>query len=135
MTQPSRCALVVDDDPEVRATVAGLLEILGWSITQLEDGQDVARLAQSERPDLILMDVMMPLKSGFQAFQELRQDPTTSPIPVILLSAVNDYELGARHDAASIGRTLGVADPQGFLEKPVNLATLEAAIKAALAGR
>jgi len=127
----ARTALVVDDDPEVRATVSGLLEVLGWSVRQLEDGADVARTAVLESPDLIVMDVMMPLKSGFDAFEELRRDAATALIPVILLSAINQYELGAEHSVETIGKALDVPYPEGFLEKPVDLRALEAAIRQA----
>lgn len=132
MTMPARKALVVDDDPTVRATVTAFLEMKGWAVIQLEHGRDVSVVATSEYPDLIIMDVMMPLKDGFEAFKELKEDPRTVDIPVILLTAINDFELGARHDEESVGQRLGVPYPEGFLEKPVTMALLETAIQAAL---
>ena len=118
MSEKQKRAVVIDDDPDIRIIVKTLLEAQDWKVVEGIDGEDAWHLAFREVPDLIVMDVMMPKMSGFDALKELRGDPRTSYIPVILLTAVNDYELGAQHDAGSAGRRLRIRAPEAFLEKP-----------------
>lgn len=112
--------LVVDDDPDIRALVTGLVQLCGGEVAEMGSGGNLCELALQESPDLIILDVMLPDCSGFDLLQALRTDERTGHIPVIMLTGANDFELGRRHTAASLGRELGVRPPEGFVEKPPN---------------
>lgn len=84
---------MVDDEPHIRKLVAFSLEKRGHEILQAEDGPRGIAAAREHRPDLILMDVMMPMMTGFEAVERLKRDPETAKIPVVMLSAKSqEYE-------------------------------------------
>lgn len=85
--------LVVDDEPHIRRLVAFSLEKRGHEVSQAEDGPEGIAWAREHLPDLILMDVMMPMMTGFEAVENLKADELTAGIPVIMLSAKSqEYE-------------------------------------------
>ena len=127
MFTASKKALVVDDDPEVRSLVSLFLEGHGWETREGEDGDEAVALAVHDCPDVIILDLMMPQKDGFEAFKELREDMRTRHIPVVMLTAVNDFDLGEVHDAESIGRRLSVTPPEAFIPKPFDIDAVLAA--------
>jgi DNA-binding response OmpR family regulator len=82
-----RRILFADDDPGMRAIVSINLEAEGFEVTVVDDGD--AALSEIERllPDLVVLDVMMPGRDGFEVLQELKSRPATAAIPVVLLTA------------------------------------------------
>lgn len=116
--------LVVDDDPEFLKLIKMSLEEEGYRILCGFDGQMALHLARLEKPDLILMDVKMPLISGLKAFQYLRRNIETSRIPVILLSG----EIPAEEVYAAIGSAQRVA----HIRKPMELDYLHSIVRAFL---
>ncbi|MFL6661867.1 MAG: ATP-binding protein, partial [Rhizobacter sp.] len=84
---PRRKLLVVDDVPDNRALLADVLGRLGFEIAQAVNGQDGLAQAIATRPDLILMDTVMPIVDGLQAIRNLRQTPGLEAVPIISLSA------------------------------------------------
>ena len=96
--------LVVDDEPHIAKLISFSLEKAGHEITSASDGLTAITLARDEQPELILMDVMMPLMTGYEAVEKLKEDPETAEIPVIMLSAKSQQyekergiESGAAH--------------------------------------
>ncbi len=83
--------LVVDDEPHIVKLVAFALERNGHEVFQAADGVAGLQVAAEEQPDLILMDVMMPVMTGFDALERLKEDPETSDIPVVMLSAKSQH--------------------------------------------
>ncbi|NQW22956.1 MAG: response regulator [SAR202 cluster bacterium] len=79
--------LIADDEPDMRALLADLLMEAGHEVTEAENGQVAVQQVQNEMPDLVLLDVLMPLMNGIQVLQRLRDDPATKALPVILLTA------------------------------------------------
>ena len=79
--------LVADDDPDVRDVVVFKLEQVGHDVLVAEDGGTAPALARRELPELAVLDVMMPRMTGLDVCRELRADPATAGIPVILLTA------------------------------------------------
>jgi len=118
MKNKAKRILVVDDETLIRVNVGDLLRACGFDVSEASDGAEATRLAESENPDVILLDVNMPRVDGFTALKHLREDPTTAHIPVVMLSNINDYELGANYDPESIATHTGVRAPEAFLEKP-----------------
>ena len=127
-----KSVLIAEDDTDVLDFLRALLLGEGCEVYTANDGDDAVLTAIREHPDAIILDVMMPGKSGFEALRELRADSRTAHIPVIMLTAVNDYELGVGHDRESTGRKLGVAAPEAFLEKPVRSEALLEALATAI---
>lgn len=99
----SRRILVIDDDAMLQNCVVRYLEISGHSTITAEDGINGERLAQSERPDLILLDMRMPGRSGLSTLAALRASQATCTIPVIMLSGCDDdFDAARRAGAAQV---------------------------------
>jgi DNA-binding response OmpR family regulator len=79
--------LVVDDDPVILKLLEVNFEMEGFTVLTAKDGVEGVTRARKDRPDLVISDIMMPHKSGIELVQDLKQDPETEAIPVILLSA------------------------------------------------
>jgi PAS domain S-box-containing protein len=91
-TQPAPRILIVDDEPYNRGWLTRLLKIIGFSMQEAENGAEAIRLWQEWKPDLILMDVRMPVMDGLEATRRIRQHPGGTEIAIIALtaSALND---------------------------------------------
>lgn len=94
--------LVVEDEPDIRELISLTLQFGGFKVVQAANGEEAIQKAIELRPDLILMDVRMPIMDGFEACQELKRQPQTQDIPVVFLSAKGQdadikkgYEVGA----------------------------------------
>lgn len=94
--------LIIEDDVSMLNVYAKVLTFEGFKVESAEDGEKGVEKAKAEKPDLILLDIMMPRKSGFQVLEELKKDDETKAIPVILLtnlsseSVINEaFTLGA----------------------------------------
>lgn len=79
--------LAVDDEPHILKLVTFSLTSHGFEVIQATDGMSAITTAEKECPDLILMDVMMPLLNGYEACKRLKANPKTKHIPVVMLSA------------------------------------------------
>jgi DNA-binding response OmpR family regulator len=82
--------LVVDDDPDLVETVAMMLESKGCEVGKAYDGVEGEESIRKRRPDLLILDVMMPRKDGYQLCAELKADEATRSIPIVLLTAVGE---------------------------------------------
>ena len=82
--------LVVDDDPDLVETVAMMLESKGCEVGRAYDGVEGEQSVKERRPDLIILDVMMPRKDGYELCAELKANKKTSDIPIVLLTAVGE---------------------------------------------
>lgn len=118
--------LVVDDNLQNLELLQAYLEDLGCAIRTAHDGQECLHEVGAAQPDLILLDVMMPRMSGFQACEKLKSDPATRDIPIIMVTALN--EVSDVEKAVESG-----ADD--FLTKPVNKVELLARAKSLLSLR
>ncbi|UCF69174.1 MAG: diguanylate cyclase [Acidobacteriota bacterium] len=127
MTQiPRRRVLVIDDDPDVRDLVATLCRQAGVAIDQAGDAQSGIDRARQQRPDLILLDLKLPDRSGIEVARVLRADPTLAAIPVVMLSA-------HRTERAKVAAFEAGADD--YVVKPFSLAEIDARIRANLRKR
>jgi CheY-like chemotaxis protein len=123
--------LVVDDEPDTISFLTSILEEHGYDHISACDGVEGLELAQNEKPDLILLDLIMPEKGGIIMFQELRKDPDLSNIPVIIVSGASEvtgvdfrnfiFKQPHKEEKRAV-ETTGVArftEPNAFVEKPV----------------
>jgi PleD family two-component response regulator len=123
MMKPAARILVVEDDSGTAEFLSSLLAPENYQVTTAEDGASGLLRAQRDRPDLILLDVLLPGMNGFEVCQRLRQDPATAAIPIILLTA-----LGETKDKIT-GLKLGADD---YVPKPFDASELAARIERAL---
>ena len=82
-----RTVMIVDDEPDIRRLVSFTLTKHGYEVLEAADGLAAIELAEAERPDLILMDVMMPVMNGYDASKRLKEKDSTRGIPIVMLSA------------------------------------------------
>jgi twitching motility two-component system response regulator PilH len=117
--------LVVDDSPTETRIFMDALTKAGFRVETAKNGEEGVRFARRHGPDLILMDVVMPVLNGFQATRQLRGDPATAAIPIIIVSSKDqptDRTWGLRQGAVD------------YLVKPVDVADLIDKIGAILRG-
>ena len=101
--------LIVDDDADVREMLSQFFAIEGYSVLTAQNGRDALdQLHHGQPPDLILLDLMMPVMDGWQFRAEQQRDPDLAPIPVVVLSAV--------YNARERASMLGAVD---YMQKPV----------------
>ncbi len=105
--------LIAEDHPDSREALGALLEAFGFEVLLAVNGVEAVELARRDRPDLILMDVMMPALDGLEATRLLRASPETRDIPIITLTALDH----AREKALDAGAN-------DFLAKPINSGVL-----------
>lgn len=119
----SQCILVVDDDPQIVRLVRAYLEQSGYAVSSAADGAGALRLIRSERPDLVVLDLMLPDRDGWEITRIVRADPAFARTPIIMLTArVEDAD-------KVIGLELGADD---YLTKPFNPRELVARIRSVL---
>jgi CheY-like chemotaxis protein len=108
--------LVVDDDPDLVETVAMMLESKGCEVGKAYDGVEGEESIRQRRPDLLILDVMMPRKDGYILCAELKADPKTRDIPVVLLTAVGEAVPSTRYSHAD-----GMAtEADDYIAKPID---------------
>ena len=116
--------LIVDDSPTESFKISGVLKRHGHEVLAAESGEQALQVARDLKPDLILMDIVMPGLNGFQATRQSTRDPATAAIPVVMLTAKSqeaDRIWGERQGA------------RGYLVKPVDDSVLVATISQVLA--
>lgn len=101
--------LICDDEETVRALIRATLAGRGYTLVEACDGDQAIELARSLRPDLILLDMMMPGRTGLDVVQELRASPETAAMPVVMVTA--RAQSGDRRAAADAGADRFVAKP------------------------
>jgi len=116
----SRYVLIVDDDPDIVDTVAMMLESKGYEVGKAYDGIEGQESIGKRRPDLLILDVMMPRKNGYVLCSELKKQKETRDIPVILLTAVGEKVHSTTFSHAN-GKALEADD---YIPKPVDLKVL-----------
>jgi two-component system sensor histidine kinase ChiS len=84
--------LVVDDEPSIRRLLKVALTGRGFEVVEAEDGLQAIGMVESEHPDLVVLDVMMPGLTGHQVHDKLRQKPATKELPILFLSAAGTFE-------------------------------------------
>ena len=117
--------LIVDDDPDLVETVSMMLESKGFEVGKAYDGIEGEEAIKKRRPDVLILDVMMPRKNGYELCKELKSNKWTKEIPVILLTAVGEAVPTTTYSHAE-----GMAvEAEDFIPKPVDAATLVEAVE------
>jgi DNA-binding response OmpR family regulator len=117
--------LIVDDDPDFVETVSMLLESRGYEVGKAYDAFEGEASIKKRRPDLLVLDVMMPKKSGYEFCKELKANTWTKDIPIMLLTAVGEAVPTTTYSHYE-GMTTEAED---YVAKPVDAATLAEAVE------
>lgn len=102
--------LIVDDNAQNRELLAAFFQDSGLRVLEAENGERAIETVRAQNPDAVVLDIMMPRVSGFQVLEQLRSDPQTRDVPVLIVTALNE--------AADVERTID-AGAKDFLTKPV----------------
>jgi len=121
--------LSVDDDPDVRAFVATVLEENGYTPFSAQDGEEGMNAIKKENPGLVILDVLMPRGSGVRLYRELKTDAALKHIPVIVLSGIAKKSFLRSQKALTEFKGGVVPEPEIYLEKPVKAEELAEAIR------
>jgi len=117
--------LVADDDPDILSIVSMSLETQGYTVYKATNGREAVDLAKQHHPDLVLMDMMMPVVSGYEAVSELKADAATRDITIVGLSA--------KAMATDMERATDVGI-DGYITKPFRIAQVLTVVESYLAG-
>ncbi|MDY6950180.1 MAG: response regulator [Thermodesulfobacteriota bacterium] len=109
--------LIVDDEVEQIDFASTILEESGYMLITAMDGKEGMKKAKAEKPDLILMDIMMPEKGGIGMYQDLKHDEDTKDIPVIIVTGITR---GGRFDDLLVRQGRDIPAPDGYIEKPMH---------------
>jgi len=123
---PEKKVLIVDDDPDIVAYVTSLLEDNGYQTRAAGDAEAALRVLDSFHPDAILVDVLMPGKSGLDLLVTLRRDPRWQNIPLVVVTGMDQI---LQDDCQSFLLSHhGVSGPEAVLGKPIDPKTLLAVL-------
>jgi len=118
--------LAADDDPDILELITFRLERSGYTVLQAHDGEEAWTIARESKPDLAVLDVMMPKLDGFELTRRLRADESTSRMPIILLTArAQDADVQQGFDAGA----------DDYIRKPFSPQELRARVQALLGRR
>jgi CheY-like chemotaxis protein len=103
--------LIVDDDPKALFLMEEILNMYGYDLVLLNDARQLIQTAIKEKPDLILLDIMMPELDGYAVLKKIRKEETIKNIPVVMVTALD------RDESKKIASSFGAS---GYITKPVN---------------
>ncbi|MBM3941532.1 MAG: response regulator [SAR202 cluster bacterium] len=112
--------LVAEDEDDIRTLLADTLADAGFDVIQAQDGSIALEKIRYEHPDIVLLDVWMPVMGGFEVLKKLRDDPETKDLPVVILTALNALE------GEKSSMDLGVTH---YMTKPLDFGVLEATLR------
>lgn len=128
MAEPAKI-LLVDDDPDFVEATRLVLQSKSYQIVVAHNGEEGLRKAREEKPDLIILDVIMPLKDGFMTCEELKRNPIYADVPVLMLTSLSE-KIPETSYSIQQGMMLEADD---FVDKPVSPAELLARVERLLA--
>ncbi len=112
--------LVVDDEPDVRTYLEMVLKDAGYETVTASNGREGFELAQTEKPDLISLDITMPEESGIRCYRNLRGDDALKSVPVVVVTAVTGKGGDSLPFEHFISTRPQVPPPDGFFSKPID---------------
>jgi CheY-like chemotaxis protein len=124
--------LLIDDEPDAVDFAKEILETMGHQVVYAHDGDSGIEKMRQEKPDLVILDVQMPGKDGFQVFGIIKQDAELKATPVIMLTGIRE-KVGLGFSADDMGKYMG-EKPAVYVEKPIEPAKLQDAVNKVLGG-
>jgi len=123
MTSPEKTVLIIEDEADAAELFAEMMRVSGFRVVKTSSSTPALSLMATEKPDLIILDIMMPEVSGLDILRQMRQDSTLAAIPVVVVSAKSmpaDIRVGMEAGAST------------YLTKPVGFLELKEAVERAL---
>ncbi|MBW2028029.1 MAG: response regulator [Deltaproteobacteria bacterium] len=127
--------LVVDDEMDMRVFLSTLLETSGYKPYVADQGEEGIKLAREIKPDLIILDVMMPRQGGIQMYREVKTDEALKRTPVIILSAISKKTFYHSQNMLDTYKGQEVPEPEGYIEKPPDSEEILKCVEELLAAR
>jgi len=130
-----RKIMIIDDEPDIRVYLAAAAEDNGFEPLTLGAEERIIKIIADKMPDLVVLDIMMPMRSGISIYKEIRTSPSLRHIPIILISG-----MASMSDFMGSGFRKLIGDdrippPDAFIEKPIDLSLLFKQIKLLLDNR
>jgi len=124
-----KLALVIDDDPDIVTFLTALLQDNGYETDSAADGVEGLKKTRDRKPDVVLLDITMPEKSGVRYYRDIREDKDLKSIPVVMVTGVMQE---FKHFISSRRQ---VPPPEGFIHKPVDKQELLDTVAKVLSGK
>ena len=125
--------LVLDDEQDVVTYLETLLQDNGYETVSAMDGQKGMELMRQERPDLVTLDISMPVESGVRFYRELKADPDLAGTPVVIVTGVTGFGGQSDDFRRFISTRRQIPPPEGFVAKPIDREALLETIRKLLA--
>ncbi len=113
--------MVIDDEMDIRIYLMAALEDRGYDTCTVEENEAVVDVVRKEKPDLIVLDIMMPTRSGISIYKDLRTHQDTLQIPIALISGLETSKDMLTDELIDLIDEKIIEPPDGFIEKPVRL--------------
>jgi len=126
--------LVVDDEMDIRIFISTLLETNGFKPIVAKDGEEGLKMVQENKPDCVILDVMMPKESGLKLYREIKSNDATKHIPVIMCSAVSKKTFFHSHKELDRYHGASIPPPEAYIEKPPEAEELITCLQQVIAG-
>lgn len=120
---PKTKVLVIEDNPVIIRMNEKLLGSQGYEVIVAKDGEEGISRAKNDKPDVILLDIILPVMHGFEVCKALKKDPATKQIPVIMMTGTGLEEIAKKEPDV---------DAQGYIAKPYNFKAIDELIKQVL---
>ena len=116
--------MVIDDEPDIRMYLMAALEDNGYQACDVGEGKSILDAVKEETPDLIILDIMMPRRSGVSVYKEFRTTETFKDIPVVIISGMLVAKDSIEEEFKKLIGDETIPLPNGFVEKPIKLPAL-----------
>jgi DNA-binding response OmpR family regulator len=126
-----KTAVVIDDEVDLTNYITAILEEHGFEVRAANDATAGEELIREKAPDIVLLDLMMPGRSGVQLFSRLRKGEATKHIPIVMVTGIKE-KLGI--DWGEFADELKARKPEGFVEKPIEAGKIMAVVNGVLSG-
>ena len=116
--------MIIDDEEDIRTYLMAVLEDSGFKTCTADESENVIEALQREKPDLVLLDIMMPRRSGISIFRDLRTTAGNEHIPVALISGIERATGFFNGEIKALLNGTELRPPDGFIEKPIRIQQL-----------
>ena len=116
--------MIIDDEEDIRTYLMAVLEDSGFTTCTVDEGENVMEVLQREQPDLVLLDIMMPRRSGISIFRDLRTTAGSEHVPVALISGIEKATGFFNGEVKSLLDGKDLDPPDGFIDKPIRIEQL-----------